>query len=129
VLSGETHLRLFFADMGPCPAKMSLDRKDSNGDYAPENCRWATAAEQSRNRRDNIKIVYQGRHRLLKEVAEELGVSYTTLQSRYYRGYSDEDITGKPVGRTKTNAGGEVYGNRNLSRVVRKNQVRKRSGD
>lgn len=44
----------FLADMGKKPTvKHSLDRKDTNGNYGPKNCHWATAKEQQRNKRDN----------------------------------------------------------------------------
>jgi hypothetical protein len=72
----------FFADMGPCPPGMTLDRKDNNGDYSPENCKWATRKEQANNRRDNRLLTFNGKTQSLAKWSDEIGLSQHAIWGR-----------------------------------------------
>jgi hypothetical protein len=54
---GEHGFENFLADMGTRPAGTSIDRKNVDGNYEPDNCRWATPVEQANNRRNNAKAI------------------------------------------------------------------------
>lgn len=74
----------FLTDMGECACKeMTLDRIDSSKDYEPGNCRWATQAEQNRNRPSHAVILaYNGAAKSLTDWAHEIGITPNTLRMR-----------------------------------------------
>ncbi len=88
----------FLVDMGPRPStRHSIDRKDTNGNYEPGNCRWATMREQQNNRANNRLIIYQGKALTLSQLAELAVVKMPTLAKRLDRGWSVEDAIALPA--------------------------------
>lgn len=75
----------FLKDMGPRPPGFQLDRIDPNGHYTPENCRWASVKTQCNNRRNSIRIPFEGELRSISEVAELLNLKPCTLWARLRR--------------------------------------------
>jgi len=73
----------FINDMGLKPGhNYSLDRKDTNKDYEPENCKWSTYKEQCRNRRNNLLIDFNGKTITLAELSEKTGLDWHLLRYR-----------------------------------------------
>jgi hypothetical protein len=76
----------FISDMGDRPEGMQIERKDNNGPYSPENCIWATRAQQARNKRSTILITFNGETLCLLDWCKKLGLKYETIRQRIKRG-------------------------------------------
>lgn len=80
----------FAKDMGPRPTnRHTIDRRDSNGDYEPANCRWATMTVQQRNKRNNRRIQVGDVIRTMSEWSETSGIPQSTIAMRLRRGWSN----------------------------------------
>lgn len=75
----------FFVDMGEAPEGRSLERKDNDAGYSPENCIWASLKDQLNNQRRNVRVTHVGRTQTISQWAEELGIPYDTLLARIQR--------------------------------------------
>lgn len=85
----------FWTDMGSTWQQgLTLDRRDNEQGYSPENCRWATRSEQSKNRRNSIREVD------LASLSTSCGLKYSTLWARYRAGCTAEQLT-RPSQRPK----------------------------
>ena len=77
----------FFNYVGKRPEGMqSLDRIDNTKGYTPDNVRWATSKQQANNRKNNVVLIRDGVYKTMAEWADELGISYETIQWRVKRG-------------------------------------------
>lgn len=87
----------FLKDMGERPLGMTLDRRDTNGNYEPNNCRWASAKQQARNMRTNKIITYAGQSLCISEWAEVTGINRSTIVGRLRRGWTVEQTFTLPM--------------------------------
>ena len=87
-----------YKDMGPTYKEgLVLDRIDNDGIYCPENCRWTTYKENSRNKAGVYKDID------IAELSAATGVGKTTIYYRILHGWPLEMLTIKPDYRHKMN--------------------------
>lgn len=76
----------FFSDMGLRPPGMSLERKNNNGPYSPENCVWADRRSQANNQRTTVMVCIDGITKSISDWARSANLKRSTVYCRYWRG-------------------------------------------
>ena len=75
----------FISDMGQPPSnKHTLDRIDPNGNYTPENCRWADMETQFNNKRNNVHITAFWKTQTIAQWVRETGMSRDMIKHRIF---------------------------------------------
>jgi hypothetical protein len=86
----------FLADMEATYAPgMTLDRRDVNGNYEPNNCEWSSLTFQARNKRSSFMINTPLGPMNVGEAAERFGINRSALRGRVERGWPMEKIFDK----------------------------------
>lgn len=81
----------FLADMGLKPSQRhTLERKNTNGHYEPNNCVWATWKAQANNTRRNRLVTAFGKTQTVAQWATERGNNYSKILWRLNAGWSNE---------------------------------------
>ena len=71
---------------------LSIERMNVNDNYCPANCKWIPISQQSKNKRNNIYLMYDGELRTVAECSRISGINYHTLITRIKSGFDESRL-------------------------------------
>ncbi|MCC4258045.1 hypothetical protein [Sphingobium lactosutens] len=87
-----------WAEANGYSADLTIDRENNDRGYNPANCRWISRVDQNRNRENNQRYAWRGRHLMLSEIAEISGLSHDLIRQRVRRdGWDIERAASTPA--------------------------------
>jgi hypothetical protein len=87
----------FLKDMGEKPFGLTLERRDNDRGYSPDNCFWAPWSVQARNRRNNVWLTFRGETKIMTDWAATLEIPVSTLHRRLKSGWTTVRALSTPI--------------------------------
>lgn len=76
---------------------LTIDRKDNDKGYSPQNCKFSTRKVQNNNKRNNVWYEYLGQRKTIAQWSEFTGILYSTLSIRFRKGWGVEKALLTPI--------------------------------
>ncbi len=92
-----TQFENFLADMGEVPKVFTIERKDTNGNYDPDNCKWLPRNQQAKNTRRTVLFTLNGKTQTQSDWEREIGLSRGVIRQRLSWGWTVEQALQKTL--------------------------------